>query len=103
MPPDYTPYQEGIIRRYYQNREALALQKLEDLVAELYLAETENRKNRLWKQVGTAMAHLKVPAGLAEHILKKRSPEVLAQNLKDWWAALPRNPPPTTPPSGPDA
>ena len=86
---EYTPYQEGIIRRYYKNRQGLAFQKLEELAADLYLAETEKKRDSLWKRVEKAMANLKVPPKLAEHILEERSPEVLAKNIKDWWKAMP--------------
>ena len=87
---DYTPYQEGIIRRYYQNRQALSFQKIEELVADLYLAENDRARNRLWKSVEKAMANLRVPPKLAKHILTQRDPELLAKNLKDWWQELPK-------------
>ncbi len=98
--PEYTPYQERIIKRYYENRQALAFQKLQELVADLYLAETEKKRESLWKRVEKAMVNLKVPAGIAEHILASRSPEALAKNIEDWWKALPKGPPPA-PGAGP--
>jgi hypothetical protein len=96
---DYTPYQERIIRRYYDNRQELAFQKLEEMVADLYLAETDKKRAALWKRVEKAMVNLKVPVKIQAHILEKRSPEVLAKNLKDWWQSLPKEPPPAAPPA----
>ena len=36
-------YQQKIIKNYYDNREAIALQRLGELVTELYLAEGKKR------------------------------------------------------------
>ncbi len=90
---DYTPYQERIIKRYYRNQQEIAFQKIEELVADLYLAETEKKKAGLWKRVEKAMVNLKVPPAIAQNILARKSPEVLAKNLKDWWQALPKKKP----------
>jgi hypothetical protein len=60
------------------------LTKLQETISELYLAETEARRNRLWKRVDQAMTKLGVPAVLAEHIMAKKDVEVLAQNVQDW-------------------
>ena len=86
---NYSRHQQKIIRNYYKNRSTLALQKLQDLVADLYLAETDKKRETLWKRAEKALKHLKVNPTRLEHILKSRDPEVLASNLKDWWAAPP--------------
>ena len=36
---DYTRHQQGIIKRYYDHQDTIQLQKLSELVADLYLAE----------------------------------------------------------------
>lgn len=63
--------------------------KLSELVTELYLAETDKRRDSLWQRVETAMAGLKIKDPIAEHILTKRSPEVLASHVKDWLGQSP--------------
>ena len=90
---EYTRYQQGIIRRYYRNQQGLAFQKLEEMVADLYLADTDKKRDALWKRVAKAMAGLKVPDKIAAHILEQRKPDVLAKNIRDWWNALPKKPP----------
>jgi hypothetical protein len=87
---EYSPYQRKIINNYYKNREGLSLQKLQDLVAELYLAETDKKRDQLWRRVDKAIAHLEISPRLKEHILSSRNPEILAQNLENWWAAPPK-------------
>jgi hypothetical protein len=88
--PDYTPNQKKIIDRYYNNRDAIMLEKLSNLVGELYLAADDRARERLWKRVAAAMKNLKVKESIADHILAQRSPEVLAGHVKDWMQQLPR-------------
>ena len=60
------------------------LQKLGELVTELYLADTKAKKDRLWERVHKAMVKLKVPPVIIDHIMEKQDVEVLAKNLQDW-------------------
>ena len=52
---DYTPYQQKIIKRYYDNQGTLGTQRLADLVGELYLAEG--------KKTGKPLPRLNLPLG----------------------------------------
>jgi len=72
-----TPYQENIIRNYYQNRDSLMWQKLGELATELYLAEGKKRAG-LWKRVEVALKNLKVPQDRIEHILASDNPALVA-------------------------
>ena len=73
-----------VVSRYYDNLETIMLQKLGELVTELYLAETDAKVNQLWARAEKAMVNLKVSPAIIDHIVKKRSPEILAKNLQDW-------------------
>ena len=84
---EYSSYQQGVIKRYYDNLPQGTLDKLGELVTELYLAKTEKRREQLWQRVAKALAVIKVPKKIAEHILSKRNPEILAANLADWLKA----------------
>lgn len=81
---DYTRHQKKIIERYYDNRDGIMVNKLSELVTELYLADSDSKRERLWKRVETAMKNLKIKDATAAHILQKRSVEVLARHVKDW-------------------
>ena len=81
---DYTAHQKNIISRYYDNLDTIMLAKLQELVTELYLADTQAKRDRLWKRVQQAMAKLGVPPKVAEHILASKDVEVLARNVQDW-------------------
>ena len=77
-------YQARVISRYYDNLEAIVLQKLGELVTELYLADTDTRRNQLWQKAHKAMIKLKVRPAIIDHIMEKRSVQILAKNLQDW-------------------
>lgn len=77
-------YQNRVIADYYDNLDTIMLRKLGELVTELYLADTAARQNRLWQRAQKAMIRLKVPSAIIDHIMKKRSVEILAKNLQDW-------------------
>ena len=79
---DYTPYQQKIIQRYYQNMDVIQWQRLADLVGELYLAEGK-KKDRLWQNAEAAMQKLGVPKDRIDHLLKTKKPELLAQLVKE--------------------
>jgi vancomycin permeability regulator SanA len=81
---DYTAHQQSIISQYYHNLDTIMLAKLQELVSELYLAETESKRDRLWKRVQQAMIKLGIPSALIEHVVAARDVAVLAANLQDW-------------------
>jgi alcohol dehydrogenase class IV len=84
MKREYSSYQKGIIDRYYQNLNGIALQNLQELVTELFLAEDEKKKAKLWDRVKSAMEKLKIPPQIANHILEKKDIQVLAKNVAEW-------------------
>ena len=58
---DLTPYQQKIVKRYYDNQDTLQRQRLAELVSELYLSEGKKLQRtwqaaagehvRLWRQL----------------------------------------------------
>ncbi len=79
---DYSPYQQKIIKRYYNNFDAIQAQRLSELVTELFLAEGKKR-DRLWKQVGESLTKLKFSDARVAHLLEKRDPALLTGVLKE--------------------
>ena len=41
---EYSKYQQKIISNYYQNLDTMALQRLQELVTELFLADTDKKR-----------------------------------------------------------
>jgi hypothetical protein len=80
--PDYTPYQQKIIKRYYDNYDTIKSQRLSELATELYL--TEGKKcDRLWGQVEQTLRKLEFPESRIVHLLEKRDPALLVGILKE--------------------
>jgi len=86
--PKRSPHQQRIIRNYYEHRDDIMLQKLGDLVTELYLAEGKKRA-KLWERADTALRNLGVPEPQVEHLVASDSPALLAERLKQMWGESP--------------
>jgi hypothetical protein len=81
---EYTDYQKKVISKYYNQLDVLMLNKLQELVSELYLADSEAKQKRLWERVHKAMLNLKIPQPIIDHIMGKKDVQILAKNLQDW-------------------
>ena len=79
---DYSAYQQKIIKLYYDNLDTIALQRLADLVGELYLAEGK-KKEKAWQSVLKAMVKLKVPKSRIEHLMAQKNPVLVAELVKE--------------------
>ncbi len=79
-----TRYQQQVIRNYYRNRRAIALQKLSEHVSELYLAQGAARRRR-WQYIVRALEQLEVPQSRIEHLRKQDDPQLLARVVKELW------------------
>jgi 6-phosphogluconolactonase/glucosamine-6-phosphate isomerase/deaminase len=79
---DYSAYQQKIIKRYYDNADTIGLQRLSDLVGELYLAEGK-KKEKAWQAAVKAMEKLEVPAARIAHLLSRQDPALLAELVKE--------------------
>jgi hypothetical protein len=82
MLEDYTPHQQKIIKRYYNNQEVLQQQRLAELVSELYLTQGKKRQ-RAWEAAAAAMQKLGVPQSRIEHLLKQNNPALVAEVVKE--------------------
>jgi len=80
--PKRTAYQERVIKNYYQNRDAIMLQKAGELVSDLYLAEGRSR-DRLWQRVAGALHKLGVSAEQIDQVVKSDNPTLLARLVSE--------------------
>jgi hypothetical protein len=80
--PDFSPYQQKIIKRYYKNFDGIKHQRLSELATDLYLAEGKKR-DRLWTQVEQTLRKLEFPDSRIAHLMEKRDPALLVGILKE--------------------
>ena len=81
---EYSAYQQNIIRNYYENLDTIQLTKLQELVTELYLAESDKKRRTLWTRVEQALNKLKIPPEIKARILETQDVKILAKNLEEW-------------------
>lgn len=81
---EYSNYQKKVIHNYYQHKDTIVLTRLQELVTELYLAETEAKTKRLWQQVEKALDKMKLKPAIKNRILEKQDVQILAKNLNGW-------------------
>ena len=79
---DYTPFQEKIIKRYYNNLDTIQLQRLSELVGELYLTEGKKR-DRVWKSIANVLQKLEIPQSRIDHLVAQGKPELVAELVKE--------------------
>ena len=71
-------HQQKIISNYYQNREAISLQRVQELVTELYLA-TGKKRVRLWDSLPAHLGKLGVKPAEIDDLVAKENPELVAK------------------------
>ena len=71
-------FQQRVIKNYYQNRESIALQRVQELVTELYLA-TGKKRARHWESLTGHLAKLGVKQPEIDHVVSQDSPELVAK------------------------
>ena len=79
---NYSKHQQNIIKNYYENKEAIGLQRLSEHITELYLAEGKARAKR-WKDIVKVLENLKIPKTQIDNLVKKDDPAALAKLLEE--------------------
>jgi hypothetical protein len=79
---NYSPYQQKLIKRYYDQYDGIQSQKLGELVTELYLAEGKKRE-KLWVRVAEVLAKMEFPQSRIDHLLTQKDPALLVGVLKE--------------------
>lgn len=79
---NYTKHQQKIIKNYYDNRDAISLQRLSELVTELYLAEGKGREKQ-WKYILGVLEKLGLPSDRIAHLRKQDNPALLAKLVEE--------------------
>jgi len=71
-------YQHGIVRRYYEHLDTLTLQKLQETVSDLYLAEPKTAA-KLWDRAGQLLTKAGVEPAQVERSVGKKDIKALAE------------------------
>jgi hypothetical protein len=79
---NYSNYQQKLIKRFYQNRDAIALQRAQELVTELYLSEGKKRE-KVWVTLAKNLELAGVPVDHIAHLREKDDPALVAKILSE--------------------
>jgi hypothetical protein len=82
---NFSKHQQKIIKRYYENIDQISLQRLSELVADLYLSEGKKRE-KIWVTAAGCMEKLGLPKARIDHIVAQNDPEILAKVVKELMA-----------------
>ncbi len=74
-----TRYQQGIVKRYYEHLDGIAVTRLAEAVSELYLCTDAKKSERLWQTVEKALDKTAASDARIKKILTTRNVKDLAQ------------------------
>jgi len=78
-----TSHQRKIVERYYEHKDTIMVNKLAEIVSELYVADDEKKRARLWDRVERAMKNLKTDPKIVEAMMRDRKVEDLARFVQE--------------------
>ncbi|MBC8553646.1 MAG: hypothetical protein H8D23_28865 [Candidatus Brocadiales bacterium] len=79
----YTKHQQKAIRNFYDNKDLRLVQKLGELVSNLYLETSEKKKETGWKKIKKMLTDLKVHPGEVEYLTKDKSLSIISKKLDE--------------------
>ena len=78
---NYTKFQQSVIRNYYNNKDNVSLQRAQELLTDLYLAEGK-KKEKVWDSMFMHLERIGVPADQLKHLKEQKNPELIAQLIQ---------------------
>ncbi len=79
----YTKYQQKAIKNYYDNKDLRLVQKLGELVSNLYLETSEKKIATGWKKIEKMLTDLKVHPGEVEYLTKDKNLSIISKKLDE--------------------
>lgn len=79
----YTEFQKKVIRNFYENKDLRLIQKLGELVSDLYLESSEKKKETGWKKIKKMLIDLKVHPHEVEYLTKDKNLAVISKKLAE--------------------
>ena len=79
----YSQYQKKVIRNFYDNKDLRLVQKLGELVSNLYVETSEKKKETGWKKIKKMLTDLKVHPGEVEYLTKDKNLSLISKKLDE--------------------
>ena len=78
---NFLRYQQSVIRNYYNNKDNVSLQRAQELLTDLYLAEGKKRE-KVWDSLFMHLERIGVPPDQITHLKEAKNPELVAQLIQ---------------------
>ncbi len=79
----YTQYQKKVIKGFYDNKDTRLVQKLGELVSNLYLETNEKKVETGWKKIKKMLTDINVHPGEVEYLTKDKNLSVISKKLDE--------------------
>ncbi len=79
----YTKYQTKVIKNYYENKDIHLVQKLGELVSNLYLETNERKIESGWKRLKKILTDLKVHPHEIEYLTRDKSLKLISKKIEE--------------------
>jgi hypothetical protein len=79
----YTPYQQKAIKNFYENKDLRLVQKMGELVSNMYLEKSEKRLESGWKKIEKILTDLKVYPNEIEYLTKDKNLSLITKKLAE--------------------
>ncbi len=79
----YTQYQKKVIKNFYDNKDIRLVQKLGELVSNLYLETNEKKIETGWKKIKKMLTDLNVHTGEVEYLTKDKNLSMISKKLDE--------------------
>ncbi len=79
----YTEYQRKVIKNFYENKDLRLIQKLGELVSNLYVETSEKKKESGWKRIKKMLTDLKVHPHEVEYLTKDKNLSIISKKLSE--------------------
>ena len=76
---DLSRHQSKIVKRFYENRDTLSIQKLGEIVSDLFMADTEKKTTKLWERAEKALANAGADKKKAAQIIEAKDLKALGE------------------------
>ena len=79
----YTEHQRKVIKGYYENKDLRLIQKLGELVSNLYVETSEKKKESGWKRIKKMLTDLKVHPHEVDYLTKDKDLSMISRKLSE--------------------
>ncbi|MDR4507752.1 MAG: hypothetical protein MRJ65_05865 [Candidatus Brocadiaceae bacterium] len=79
----YSPYQKKIIKNFYENKDHRLVQKLGELISNLYTETNEKKRDSGWKKIKKMLADLNVHSHEVEYLTKDKNLAIISKKLTE--------------------